>query len=668
MNSAPNQFSLTISLNVLEHLGINLYSNVPSVLSEIVANSYDADADDVHVNWYREADKIVIRDSGMGMDADDINKRFLTVGYRRRDEQPGNTPKDRKPMGRKGIGKLSLFSIAECVEIETTKNGNKSAFRMKLEDIRMKIEQAGGEGTYNPEPLPTDRIDFEKGTRITLTGLRKRQTANTTQALKRRLARRFSVIGQAQGFRVFIDNEEVTTADRDYYDKLQYLWAYGDQTEIINLAPQADLYDRTKAIQNLSLSMTGWLGTVREVRYLKDEEGENLNRIAIFVRGKMAQVDILGDFSERGVYASYLLGELKVDGLDTYDGPGTIKDEDSATSSRQQLVEDDNRYAEIKNFLAAELKYIQSQWSTSRAEHGAEKAMEIPAVKDWMESLPRVPRSKARKWLGKINRIRLDDPNEQKQLIKHSILAFEFYRAKENLDALDTISDESFQAVVGIFEDLDNLEATLYGQIVKQRIEIIKVLEEKVDANSLERAIQQYLFDHLWLLDPSWERAEGTEIMERPVNAMISEVTAQLGEDERSGRLDIGYRKSAGQHIIIELKRPERSVSTGQLQDQVSKYLSGMDKLLREQGHGSEMISIVILLGKLPSDWTSDENRTRSENALKNYNSRIVFYEGLLRDARQSYQDYIKNKSHVDRLNEIIQAIDNYASEESTER
>lgn len=35
-----NKFIMSLSLNVLNHLGINLYSNIPAVLSEIVANSW----------------------------------------------------------------------------------------------------------------------------------------------------------------------------------------------------------------------------------------------------------------------------------------------------------------------------------------------------------------------------------------------------------------------------------------------------------------------------------------------------------------------------------------------------------------------------------------------------------------------------------------------------
>src|SRR5712691_3955300 len=101
-------FTLTISLNVLEHLGINLYSNVPSVLAEIVANGWDADASEVRVDWDRNNDRITIQDDGIGMTPQEVNDHFLTVGYRRRDGQPGLTAKGRAPMGRKGIGKLSL--------------------------------------------------------------------------------------------------------------------------------------------------------------------------------------------------------------------------------------------------------------------------------------------------------------------------------------------------------------------------------------------------------------------------------------------------------------------------------------------------------------------------------------------------------------------------------
>ncbi|EIM30446.1 BbrUII/HgiDII family restriction enzyme [Microvirga lotononidis] len=665
---SPNRFSLTISLNVLEHLGINLYSNVPSVLSEIVANAWDADAETVEVTWDRAKGRIVIFDDGTGMTAQEVNDRFLKVGHRRRDVQPGLTAKGRHPMGRKGIGKLSLFSIAGTVEIETSRDGEKSAFRMRLEDIRQKVQKEGGTGTYEPTDLSTDSIDFDHGTRITLTDLRHRQTTATSMALRKRVARRFSVLGDAYNFKVVIDGKEVVPADRDYYNKLQYVWTYGEQTELEALATHAEVLEkRTSSTANQTLAIAGWLGTVKESRQLRDEEGDNLNRIAIFVRGKMAQEDILADFSERGVYASYLIGELRVEGLDIYDGPGTERDDDAATSSRQKLVEDDERYQELKAFIGTELKHIQNRWADLRAEDGAKKALEIPAVQAWMSGLKPAVRTKARKWLGKLNRIKMDDVNEQKQLIKHAVLGFEFYRLHENLEALDNISDDNLLTALEVFQELDGLEANLYGQIVQQRIKVIRTLQEKVDENALEKAIQQYLFDHLWLLDPSWERAEGTQVMETRVQTMFKDVTAELTDEERQGRLDIGYRKAAGEHVIIELKRPDRVLGRSEMLEQSEKYLSGMLRLLEAQGTPHEPVEIVFVLGKEPREWKNPDGKQRTLSQLQVNRTRIVFYDQLLTNAEKAYNDYLAHRGVVDTLGQVIAAIEDYAPSASSE-
>jgi len=112
-------YKMTISLNVLNHLGINLYSNIPAVLSEVIANAWDADAEVVDITIGK--DEITIEDNGCGMSYDGINNKYLHVGYeRRKSVNEAVTPKHNRPvMGRKGIGKLSLFSIADTIEIGT---------------------------------------------------------------------------------------------------------------------------------------------------------------------------------------------------------------------------------------------------------------------------------------------------------------------------------------------------------------------------------------------------------------------------------------------------------------------------------------------------------------------------------------------------------------------
>ena len=574
-------YEMRLNLNVLEHLGINLYSNVPSVLAEVVANSWDADATIVDIKFDVDNDSIVIQDDGEGMNFKDVNGRFLTVGYRRRDKQPGKTNRKRSPMGRKGIGKLSLFSIAQRIKVETSKDGELNAFEMSIEEIRKKISETTDR--YNPRSIPTSNIDLQCGTRITLSGLKKNITYSTVEGLRKRLARRFSIIGSNYDFTVRINGIAISPSDRGYFDKLQCLWTYGAETVKEDCANLIWSENRSLFAKEPEIALNGWLGTVTHSNQLKDELGDNLNRIAIFVRGKLAQEDILGDFSESGVYASYLIGELHVEDFDRYDGLNSDEDDDAATSSRQRIVEDDPRYEKIKKFMRRELKHIQKTWAEQRSKEGTKNALEIPAIKDWINKLTKDKKKQAARWLGKINQIKFDDEVERRQLWKHAIIAFEFYSWGNNLNKLENIDEHNIEVAIDLFNELDSLEFNLYGQIVKERVEIIRTLKLKVEANSFEKAIQEYIFDHLWLLDPAWERVDGSEVMETGVESVVERISETLTDAERRSRVDIAYRKTAGKHVIIEMKRPNVKVGVDELSAQISKYRRSLSKLLMEK-------------------------------------------------------------------------------------
>ena len=96
-------YFFTLDLRVLDHLGINLYSNAAAVLSEAVANAWDADAKLVTVDI--DDKQIAIEDSGIGMTLKEINDRFLKAGYDKRAQEGEVSAAGRQFMGRKGIGK-----------------------------------------------------------------------------------------------------------------------------------------------------------------------------------------------------------------------------------------------------------------------------------------------------------------------------------------------------------------------------------------------------------------------------------------------------------------------------------------------------------------------------------------------------------------------------------
>ena len=663
--TTPGPYQLTISLSVLKHLGINLYSNVPAVLAEVVANSWDADATKVHISWNLSDDTITIEDNGTGMSREEINQRFLTVGYRRRDGQPGPTAKGRKPMGRKGIGKLSLFSIANTIEIETAKDGESSAFRMELAEIELEIadaERQGRAATYPPREIESGGLKCSHGTRITLKAMKKRQTIRTPEYLRQRIARRFSVLGSSQEFRVFVNDNEVLARDRGYYDKLRYLWTYGDQNDVVALCKSVErIESRDGEIVDSKLEIRGWLGTVRHANALKDSYGENLNRIAIYVRGKVAQEDVLSGFSERGVYASYLIGELHVDELDTYDGYGE-EDEDAATSSRQQIVEGDDRYEELRGTILEELRHVQLKWAEWREAAGLEEAMQIPEVDKWVAGLNPDARREATKWIGRLYRMRVGSEASRREMLKHTVLAFEVFSAKGMLHSLAEVDDTSWPGVLEAIGRMDSLEAMYYGEIVAQRIGVIRTLRRLVDDERWEKVVQQYLFDHLWLLDPAWERVQGSEVMERSMKVIFDQTENVVDGVDLSGRLDIKYRKTAGQHVIVELKRPGVQISLLKvLREQIEKYYEGAKVALSQQGNVEATVDIVLVLGTFPTEWEGDDRRARALGSLAHYRARVLFYDELLLNAETAYADYLKKESKGQSIRVVLDAIEDFS-------
>ena len=73
----------------------------------------------------------------------------------------------------------------------------------------------------------------------------------------------------------------------------------------------------------------------------------------------------------------------------------------------------------------------------------AKIATTVPAVSDWLNNLQGDTKKKAERWIGRLNTIRSQDDSDKKELLKASILAFESYRRKEELDRLEELKDES---------------------------------------------------------------------------------------------------------------------------------------------------------------------------------------------------------------------------------
>ncbi len=649
-------YEMNLDLNVLNHLGINLYTKIPAVLSEAVANAYDADAKNVDITI--SSDCVTITDDGSGMSNDQVNKRFLTVGYQKRNDIKETPIFHRKPMGRKGIGKLSLFSIANNIEVHTYNGETKDAFQIDVNELKSFIadgENSRQHKSFTPTPI-TPNIDAQ-GTIIKLTNIRKNRTLNNVEKIRTELARRFNVLND--NFQVNINGAPLDLTDRKYFEYVSKIYIYGKCGFDLGKTCKHLTYGSEARHNSFgeNYSITGWIGFVDSPERLKtSDDEENANKIFLFCRGKMGQEDILSSIRNSSNYNQYIVGVINADFFDI-DNTETSQGVDMATTSRENFNQESEEYKALKEFLIEEIKHIGNDWNRIKENEGIKKAVEIePTIEPWFNNLGKDEQKVAKKVFGSINKS-LSNESERKEMTKYGILAFEKMRFAHNLSVIEEMNGDSLIDIGKTLGGVDALEASLYYQIVNGRLDVLKKFKEIIgkDENALEKVIQGYLFEHLWLLDPAWERPTSNIEMEKTIKKLFDD-NVNLTDKEKDARLDICYKNFAGKTIVIELKRYNRVLSFGELVDQVNKYSTALEKCLQQQGYNPKNYEIIVILGKaINNDFAQDE---KVRQAIAPMQSRVVYYDKLISDAQNAYKSYFDRHDELNDIIEIFKKLD----------
>lgn len=667
-------FVMTVDMSVLESLGINLYSNAAAVLSELVANAWDADANEIRIAWKMEEGKIVVSDDGTGMSQSDINERFLKVGYKKRLSQGTMSPKfDRPFMGRKGIGKLSVFSIADIVHVYSVKDGVAVGLVVKVDKLR---EDINGGRPHLPTPVEVPAEYAARGTTLVLSQLRSKRADLTSTALRKRLARRFDVLDERTpdegGFRIFVNNKQITYADRQELKKLEFIWEFGAPTLTEDVLPR-DI-ERFVFADNVidaarDWRIHGWIGTARKPTDLTDdEEAGSLKNIIVLARKRPIQEGIIEKLDFSRLFGNYVTGQIEADFLDLDDGY-----DDIATSDRQRLIEDDERVTKLRDFLRDAFVKASDQWSDARPKREARDVMaRYPRLKEWVESRPGWQRDAAAKMIGTIASLGLEKKSEKvdrAQLFRSGILAFERIGLREVTDQLEDLTELRAVDLLRLLANQDSYEAALWVDILRSRIESISKFQDLTEADEKEKVLQEHLFKNLWLLDPAWERAVPSSKMEENLRKIAPGVFARDTEgNEITGRIDIRYATMGGKHVIVELKRYSVDLDVNDLVEQGTKYVTALDDVLRKTQQETDNMEVVFVLGDQPR--TKNKGPRLSErdyisNQLLPINGRIVLYDALIENAKNQYAEYLEASADARRLDELLGTLDEIVEAES---
>lgn len=123
--------------HILTLLGDELIGNDALAIFELVKNSYDADAENVFIEFKNLGSKdicLTIRDDGKGMNQETIRDVWLTLGTdskRGENRQPSEKYR-RISLGNKGIGRLAVHKIASKISLTTKVANEESAQQVNI--------------------------------------------------------------------------------------------------------------------------------------------------------------------------------------------------------------------------------------------------------------------------------------------------------------------------------------------------------------------------------------------------------------------------------------------------------------------------------------------------------------------------------------------------------
>ena len=364
-------YKFEILPSILNHLGRNLYRGFITVLGEAISNSWDADAKNVWIEI--ENNNLTIKDDGMGMNEYDFESKFLRIGYSKRGPRSGqkpvmNSPSGRPFIGSKGIGKLALLSCADTISIIsktlTTDYVSGVIDNHKLDKI---VEDNGSSGylleSVDQRFFIQSAKDLNSGTVIHCGNVRKGMKGAIPR-LRKMIALYFRFALIDNDFKIHLNGTQVTQRDlKELSMATEFLWNINDFED-----PYIGTLSRLKGnpIEIRSkIDIKGFIATVAKPKDLKVVGTEERVGLDLFVNGRLREKDILKRIPTARIVESYIYGQIHYDALDS-DG------EDRFTSSREGVIESDEKYQSLLETLRSIMPSIFMKWDMLRLSNNEE--------------------------------------------------------------------------------------------------------------------------------------------------------------------------------------------------------------------------------------------------------------------------------------------------------
>ena len=451
-------YTMTVAGQLFRHLGLQMYSGAVPAIAELISNAYDAMARNVWIKIptgrpLQENDEVAVTDDGHGMTFDDCNGHYLHVGRNRRGSQAGRTApyndlEPRRVQGRKGIGKLAAFGIADRIGVRTIKDREVAHFALDYSELTRNTDFADSAG-YTPETLQDDGqpTDEAPGTAIILSRLKITRRIDANE-FKRSIARRLLVLDDS--FRVYVNGSLISRDEIPFQFRVP---------EITGSWETCRLPDGN--------SLKWWAGFCKNT--IPDEE---MRGFVVYVRGKLAQAPWFFDLSG-GVWGQhgmqYLTGEIRADYLDDH--------RDLIATDRGAVRWEDPMAAPLKAWGQSKVRNLLEEWTVKRRR----AKITNPRVIIYIERAKRLPPRDRKIFEQVVDRIcsipQLGKDKEGKEitdeLVEFAYNALTNHSFLETIRRLNTAPADDIDKFSEIVSEWDIIEAVNTAHLVKGRVEII---------------------------------------------------------------------------------------------------------------------------------------------------------------------------------------------------
>jgi hypothetical protein len=591
---------LKFSHNIIEHLGLKLYQNKPTnVIAELVSNGWDACAKNVYIDidYTAKTPYISIIDDGIGMTIETLRDSYLTIGKLKREDKTAcincSDLPERKPMGRKGIGKLAPFGIAKEVHILTVAIGSDNKKRanwiaMNIEailsepsntdqvaayvpDVPIKnqefnpdeIQKVADEYEFN-EPVKKFLLNITTGTVILLKNFSIVKEIDPKNLIES-MGRRFTVTLLRDDFNVHVGKTQIT--EKNALPEFDYR------------IPEAQGEWETVIIDNKEVKY--WVGFVQHADWPQDEAG-----VGVYAHGKIAQ-DRPFTFGDKGneittrymyaVVSADWLDELKVDVVST-----------DRTSIDWQLAETQSLYKWGNEKVG---KWVR-EYRAYKKEKNKDKISEEIAKKTKEKIIPKVTEAEQSLMKDMLSDIYLDIGKNEATKEKLLIATANAWTHRPMKDMIKKLWDsmrkkdltgEEFTEILEKLNDYAVPEALSLSVTFAQRAYALNLLYGLMHKGR-EVDMQKLIESFPWILKPDMEMLTANRTLKSVVEEACKqglspsrfqhEISSNIGVDNGKQPDFVFLSNGAETSIcIIELKHPSQEI-TLENREQLGSYMT----------------------------------------------------------------------------------------------